>query len=86
MQTVPDGLEWPQVEALLQHFWQQVRQQLAPRHHAGRVKQWLNLLRRRHAEAEILYQAVRTLADTRLITLRLAESAAGRAPTAAPLH
>jgi len=87
----PDGLEWPQVATLLQHFWQQVRSRLAPRHHAGRIKQWLNLLRRRHAEAEALYQAIRTCGDSRLISLRLAEAGAGPgrnagAPEAAPLH
>ena len=32
-----------------------------PRQRAGRLKQWLNLLRRRFPEAEAAYQQVRTL-------------------------
>jgi tRNA-dihydrouridine synthase C len=58
--STPPVVAWSQVMALLQVFWQLVEQRLAPRHHAGRLKQWLNLLRRRHPEAEWAYQALRT--------------------------
>ena len=34
---------------------------VAARHRAGRVKQWLNLLRRRHPEAQAAFEAVRAL-------------------------
>jgi tRNA-dihydrouridine synthase C len=36
---------------------------VAPRHRGGRIKQWLNMLRRRHAGAQQAYDAVRTLHD-----------------------
>jgi tRNA-dihydrouridine synthase C len=36
-----------------------VQAKLAPRHAPGRLKQWLNLLRRRHVEAAALFDAVR---------------------------
>jgi tRNA-dihydrouridine synthase C len=52
---------WNAVAALLPHFWQQVAARVAPRHSAGRLKQWLNLLRRRFPEAQLLYERVRLL-------------------------
>ena len=39
---------------------------------AGRLKQWLNLLRRRYPEAETAYQQVRVMTDQTLITQWLA--------------
>ena len=41
---------------------------LEPRQRAGRLKQWLNLLRRRYPEAELAFEHVRTLTDQREIT------------------
>ena len=38
------------------------------RQRAGRLKQWLNLLRRRYPEAELAFEHVRTLTDQREIT------------------
>ena len=49
-------------------FWQLVCDDLEPRQRAGRLKQWLNLLRRRFPEAEQAYQEVRTLTDQRVIS------------------
>jgi tRNA-dihydrouridine synthase C len=49
-------------------FWQIVNARLVPAHRAGRLKQWLNFLRRRHPEAEAAYQAVRTLNDPALVS------------------
>jgi tRNA-dihydrouridine synthase C len=48
----PVGLDWAALQPLLAVFWDRVRQHIVPRHQAGRLKQWLNLLRRRHPEAE----------------------------------
>ena len=45
----------PQVAA----YWGLIAHQMAPRHRAGRLKQWLNLLRRRYPEAQLAYDAVR---------------------------
>ena len=55
----------------LQDFWRQVCERLEPNQRAGRLKQWLNLLRRRYPEAEQAYQQVRTLTDQHAISLWL---------------
>ena len=44
-------------------FWRLIEGHVEPRHRAGRLKQWLNLLRRRHPQAEAAYGAVRTVND-----------------------
>lgn len=54
-------LEWAQLLPLMQGFFGVVRQNVAPRHQAGRLKQWLHYLRRRYPEAEEAYQRVRTI-------------------------
>lgn len=54
-------LPWGQVLPLMQAFFTVVRAQVAARHQAGRLKQWLHYLRRRYPEAEAAYQQVRTL-------------------------
>ncbi len=36
---------------------------MAPRHRSGRIKQWLNLLRRRHPQAQAAFDAVRLTND-----------------------
>ena len=54
---------WPVLAPLLLHFWQRVAGTVAPRHRAGRLKQWLNLLRRRFDEAQRLYEQLRTVND-----------------------
>lgn len=58
---------WAAVPPLLAHYWQRVAQHVEPRHRAGRIKQWLNLLRRRFDEAQVLYEQVRTVNDTRAV-------------------
>ncbi len=59
--TLPT-IGWPDLRPHLADFWRLVCRDLAPRQRAGRLKQWLNLLRRRFPEAEMAYQQVRTLA------------------------
>jgi len=54
------SLPWHEVLALFAHFWNLVQENITPRYQAGRLKQWLNLLRRRYPEAELAYQALRT--------------------------
>jgi tRNA-dihydrouridine synthase C len=56
---------WHDLQPLLWHFWTLNQPRIAPRHQAGRLKQWLNFLRRVYPEAEADYQALRTLTDTR---------------------
>ena len=49
------------LQPLLAEYWQRVALHVEPRHRPGRLKQWLNLLRRRFPQAEAAYQVVRTL-------------------------
>ncbi|MGE8317363.1 MAG: tRNA dihydrouridine synthase [Comamonas sp.] len=64
---------WPDLLPALQRFWDLVCADLEPRQRAGRLKQWLNLLRRAYPEAEAAYQHVRVMTDQRAITAWLAE-------------
>ncbi|KQU80758.1 MULTISPECIES: tRNA-dihydrouridine synthase [unclassified Rhizobacter] len=65
------SLGWAQLLPLMMHFWQLVCGHVEPRHRAGRLKQWLNYLRRRYPEAEDAYQRVRTVSDPDLLELQL---------------
>ena len=67
---------WDRLLPLLGHYWQLVQARIEPRARAGRIKQWLNYLRRRHPEAETAYQALRTVNDSRQIDAWLREPAA----------
>jgi len=68
----PSGISWPELVPLLAEFWQIVCTRLEARSRAGRLKQWLNFLRRRFPEAEIAYQQLRTVNDPALIDAWLA--------------
>lgn len=70
------SLDWASLQPLLADFWALVlaRPDIAERHRAGRLKQWLHALRRRHPQAEALYQAVRTVTDPAQIAPHLAAS------------
>ena len=61
------GVAWPELVPLLAEFWHIVCTRLDARSRAGRLKQWLNFLRRRFPEAEIAYQQIRTVNDPALI-------------------
>lgn len=61
--TVAAALDWPQLLGLLRGFWAGIERHVTPRHRPGRLKQWLNFLRRRYPEAEVAYQRWRTLDD-----------------------
>jgi tRNA-dihydrouridine synthase C len=67
----PPGLAWSQVLALLEDFWWRTTHALEPRYRAGRLKQWLQLLRLRHPEAAEAYGELRTVNDSRVIAQRL---------------
>ncbi|CAM3596290.1 tRNA-dihydrouridine synthase [Polaromonas hydrogenivorans] len=68
----PAGVAWPQLVPLLAEFWHIVCTRLDVRSRAGRLKQWLNFLRRRFPEAEIAYQQIRAVNDPALIDVWLA--------------
>ena len=67
------SLVWSDLLPLLQHFWSLIdgHADIAPRHRAGRLKQWLNYLRRRFPEAEAVYADVRTINDPVLVRQRV---------------
>ena len=66
--SLPAPVQWPELLPHIAHFWQLVCTNLEPRQRAGRLKQWLNLLRRRFPEAEMAYQEIRPLTDQRTIS------------------
>ena len=54
---------WDELLALVHLYGQLIAPRVAARHRGGRIKQWLNMLRRRHPQAQAAYDAVRTLRD-----------------------
>jgi tRNA-dihydrouridine synthase C len=60
---VPDAVAWSDVLTLMHPFWHIVCSQLDAKKRAGRMKQWLNFLRRHYPEAEVAYQALKTARD-----------------------
>ncbi len=66
------GIDWPGLVPLLAEFWHVVCIRLEARARAGRLKQWLNFLRRRFPDAETAYQQIRTVNDLAMIDAWLA--------------
>jgi tRNA-dihydrouridine synthase C len=62
---------WDQLLQLVQLYGRLIAPRVAPRHQGGRLKQWLNMLRRRFEGAQQAYDAVRTLNDAGDIQRRL---------------
>jgi tRNA-dihydrouridine synthase C len=65
------GLSWQALLPLVADFWQIVGTHITPHHRSGRLKQWLNFLRRRYPEAQAAYAAVRTINDPALVSQQL---------------
>jgi tRNA-dihydrouridine synthase C len=59
---------WQTIAPLINDFWQLIAPRVAPKHRAGRLKQWLNMLRRRHPEAQSYFSALRTVNDPAFVT------------------
>ena len=72
-QAAVAGVGWPQLVPQLAAFWRLVCERQEPRSRAGRLKQWLNFLRRRFPEAEAAYQQLRTTNDPQQISAWLAD-------------
>ncbi len=70
-----DEAPWASLQPHIQSFWLLVQSRLERKHQAGRLKQWLNFLRRTYPEAETTYQLIRTTNDPQRITVMLVESA-----------
>jgi tRNA-dihydrouridine synthase C len=60
------GLDWPGVQVHISHFWRLVRSRLEARQQAGRLKQWLNFLRRHYPPAQQAYDGLKTEIDVRV--------------------
>lgn len=67
--TQPGGvrLDWAAIQPLLRRFWRSVSATISPAGRSGRIKQWLNYLRRRHPEAERVFAAIRHTNDPRIV-------------------
>lgn len=66
------GHAWEAMLPLIAQFWELVCSRLDAHSRAGRLKQWLNFLRRRYPEAELAFQALRTINEPAAITRWLA--------------
>jgi tRNA-dihydrouridine synthase C len=53
-------VQWQVVRQLLIDFWQDIRKTLPEKDCAGRLKQWVNHLRKVHPDAEALWHEIRT--------------------------
>ena len=62
-EAVSDGTTWAQLLPQVVGFWRVISHHFHGRQRVGRLKQWLNLLRRRHPEADIAFHDIRTLTD-----------------------
>jgi len=70
------GIGWPALLPLIADFWRLVATHVVPRHRAGRLKQWLNYLRRHYPEAEQAFEALRLYNDPPRISQWLAQQVA----------
>ena len=55
------GPSWDELRRGLLRYGELIEPRVAERHRGGRLKQWLNMLRRRHPQAQALHAQVRTL-------------------------
>jgi tRNA-dihydrouridine synthase C len=74
----PPHVSWADMQPLLISFWQWVEHRVERRHRAGRLKQWLNLLRRRYPEAQTAFDALRAVNDPDVLVAWLRGVASGR--------
>jgi tRNA-dihydrouridine synthase C len=68
--------EWAELEPLILDYWRGVQAKVLPRHAPGRLKQWLNLLRRRYPQAADLYARIRLARSVAEVDRELARAAA----------
>jgi tRNA-dihydrouridine synthase C len=70
---------WADLLPLVHDFWRRISLRVEARHRAGRLKQWLNLLRRAHPQAEEAFQRVRAVAHADAVERLLWPGSAGGA-------
>ncbi len=61
------GVEWHSLHPHIAAFWHLVRATLERRQQAGRLKQWLNFLRRHYPQAQFAYDALKAVNDVAVI-------------------
>jgi tRNA-dihydrouridine synthase C len=69
------AVAWSQIVGLMRLFWQGISLRVAPRHRAGRLKQWLNYLRRVYPEAQDAFDQLRLMHEPAKIEQWLAVQA-----------
>ena len=62
-----DAVTWAQLLPQVSDFWLIVTTRLDNKAQPGRLKQWLNFLRRRFPDAEVAYQALKTINNPALV-------------------
>ncbi len=62
-----EGVSWEELLPLVELFWEIIGTHNLPQHRAGRLKQWLNLLRRTYPQAEAAYSAIRTISEPAMV-------------------
>ena len=62
-----EAVTWAQLLPLVVDFWHVVTSRLDSKAQAGRLKQWLNFLRRRFPEAEVAYQSLKTINNPAMV-------------------
>ena len=72
------SLNWHSLLPLIQDFWDLVGRRLDKKSRTGRLKQWLNFLRRSYPEAEVAYQALRTFNEPERVDAWLASEQLAR--------
>jgi len=80
------ALAWAAVAPLLPLYAGLVAERVAPRHRGGRLKQWLNQLRRRFAPAQGLYDSLRAQPDPEALLQALQALKAQTPPASAAME
>lgn len=73
--------DWQALHPHIASFWQLVRATLERRQQAGRLKQWLNFLRRHYPQAQVAYDALKAVNDVTVIDAWVAGLGAQSATT-----
>jgi len=66
--NTPIRFDWADVLALLLQYYANVQLALPPPFVAGRVKQWLNMMRKRNEHAQLLFDRVKKITDLTELT------------------
>ena len=77
------ALDWDELLPLVADFWRRMSARVEPRHRAGRLKQWLNLLRRRYPEAQRAYDELRLVNDPAALAVAMFAKVSASVPSLA---